>query len=543
MTTPSQFVKQVKDEFVLEHSDEDENNSKRASQNTSQTLHVSQHSPILFDSDEDFEDIDALSQQIKEIKKQNSQKDSEKEIPSCAGTTPSVGTPLELDEDSEDWDEIDALSQQIKLEKQKKQESCPKPLPPPFPEEKELELSQEIDIPEDDEMLDSQTERMLQELEGKSLQPTNPQEKTQEKEKTKHQEVEEEEDEMTSEEENELDIAEKLLLLSQEMKKLNAVVPPIPEPKVKVEKKTLNSGEKLFEIDLDDIMLTEDQELKLMTQMTQITPKEEKIQPVTEILPTSEKNTPSSSTSKIQTQKKRKRENHKNTKFKKLKFDPSVKLENVQKSTEPTERNEEEIIQFEATPPNKESQISEFSSTPPPATQSALLPQDRRSLLFNFFGSQIYQRGYHYFDEGRTFEMELKTINKDTFELKGKCYGTQNEPYHPQVAFRENAILKSTCNCPFVNNCKHGCALLLSYYDSIDQEMPLKDNLKSKYYVSQRRIETLQKEYNELHKEYEKLNDIVNRQKNEGKKKIEIKLRNVVKMNLDKWPFYVQFEE
>ena len=632
MTTPSQFIKGIKEEFSIDYSDEDEQQTKRCSQSFSQNLiikHISEFEQECSDlEDDDLEELNLLSQQIKEKKTKTEEIKPQKKEETSIKTEKVTdveqnNSPIIYSQDFlEDSLEISTPVKEEKIFFEEVTESS-----------KEKVKGGIIEKEEDDEdMLDSQTELALEKMEKEIEEKRKSQEKENETEEAEEDEIictpisknlvieefkkpenksqpEEQQKQVENviieeEEENEeLEIAEKLLSSTQNIPNLSEIlqyqIKQKEEPQKK--KKYLNSNtenpmDDVYQLDLEEIMLTEDQENEL--QQIELTQKSQSVSKSPDVLvkkiekkikeeklpnmpiqttpkklsftigssPSSVeamKHTPSSSTSKtLSQQKKRKREQKSSTKFKKLKFDDlttvesSIKNDKIKENKEiiKEDKMEEEIIQFE-TPPtstqqqqqqNKESQISEFSLTPPISQPSIPSQKDQRVLLFNHFGSLIYQRAHHYFEDGRIFEMELKKINEKDInigELKGKCFGSENQPYEPKVAFNgEFQIQKANCNCPYKINCKHCCALLFSYFDSIEQEMPLRDNLKSKLYVSNRKIENLQKEYSNLQKEFERLNSIVNRQKNEGKKKLNVKLRKVLKMNLDQWPFFVQFE-
>eukprot|EP01080_Neovahlkampfia_damariscottae_P006810 gene6810-10975_t len=588
MTSPSQLVKGIKEEFAIDYSDEDEQQKKRCSQSFSQKLVIPKTSQNYYDysdpEDDDLEELELLSQQIKEKSKQKSQTFQIKTTPNSVKIeklTVQNNSPILFE--SQDFED-DSL------------EIC---TPPPEQKEKvEKKIQQEFEEDSDDDLLDSQTELALEAMEKEIEEKKKSQESTGndtniQQENSKEKQVQQDfkqfkisdekpEKQPQDESDDELEITEKLLSLTQDIPNMTQILEFKQEEKPK-EKKLLNPTDDGFQLDLEEIMLTEDRDVaevsptqkqdqtQTQTEKTKPqpktppkkimnikqekmcsmnTPKKLSTNPSLELTP---KHTPSSSTSKISSQhKKRKRETKSSTKFKKLKFDES-EIEKVEEKNEKKENKEkiqkedkmeEEIIQFETPPTQKESQISEFSLSLPISQPQIPSEKDRRILLFNHFGSIIYQRAYHYFEDGRIFEMKLKKDEeRDISELRGNCFGSNNEPYNPMVAFDHKfSIQKATCNCPYKNNCKHCCALLFSYFDSVDQDMPLKDNLKSKLFVSNRKIENLQKEYSNLNKEYQRLNDIVNRQKNEGKKKLNVKLRKVLKMNLEKWPFYVQFE-
>lgn len=83
--------------------------------------------------------------------------------------------------------------------------------------------------------------------------------------------------------------------------------------------------------------------------------------------------------------------------------------------------------------------------------------------LFDYFGSQAFQRGYQYQEQGRIINQDGIKSENEQWILYSECFGTELEPYKQEITIFKDKIVKSKCTCPVKKDCKHCCASFLQY--------------------------------------------------------------------------------
>jgi uncharacterized Zn finger protein len=86
------------------------------------------------------------------------------------------------------------------------------------------------------------------------------------------------------------------------------------------------------------------------------------------------------------------------------------------------------------------------------------LPKLTKQDIRDHVDERSYERGEDYAADGAIFD-----TRRQGNVLKGRCQGSEDEPYCVEVTLDGDGIVASDCSCPVGDACKHVAALLLCW--------------------------------------------------------------------------------